>query len=86
MSDFLLNDQYLLVISIVIVILGAISIYTLPVEQYPKPTPPNIQVTASYQGADAMAVDEAVTTPIGEAIVELKICYICTLQVVLMVL
>ncbi|MFI3319787.1 MAG: efflux RND transporter permease subunit [Rikenellaceae bacterium] len=70
MSEFFIRRPiFAFVLSIIIVILGAISLSGLPVEQYPDITPPNIQVSAYYQGADAMAVDEAVATPIGDAIV-----------------
>ncbi len=41
----------------------------LAVEQYPSITPPNIQVSASYQGGDALSTDEAVATPLLDAIV-----------------
>ncbi len=66
---FIQRPIFAFVISIIIVILGAIAMSTLAVEQYPEITPPNIQVTAQYQGAGAVATDEAVATPIGQAIV-----------------
>lgn len=65
---FIRRPIFAMVISIIIVILGVISIESLPVEQYPDISPPNVQVSASYQGADAMTVDEAVATPIGQSI------------------
>ena len=57
-----------MVIAIVTLILGAISIADLPVEQYPDITPPMVQVQATYQGADALSVEESVATPIEEAV------------------
>ncbi|MGJ8548676.1 efflux RND transporter permease subunit [Winogradskyella wichelsiae] len=56
------------VISIIIVLLGAISIGTLPIEEYPDIAPPTIKVTASYTGANAETVLESVIIPIEEQI------------------
>ena len=69
MEKFFVNHPvFAMVISIVIVLLGYISIHTLPIEQYPDITPPVVEVNASYQGADAVTVDEAVATPIAQSI------------------
>ena len=57
-----------IVISLVIAILGTICIFTLPVNQYPKITPPAVSVSANYTGADAITVEQTVTTPVEEAI------------------
>ncbi|WP_434035445.1 efflux RND transporter permease subunit [Formosa sp. 4Alg 33] len=56
------------VISIIIVILGVISINSLPVEEYPDIAPPTIKVAASYPGANAETVLESVIIPIEEQI------------------
>ena len=56
------------VISIIIVVLGIISISTLPIEEYPDIAPPTIKVTASYPGANAETVLESVIVPIEEQI------------------
>ena len=56
------------VISIVIVLLGAIGLVSLPIEQYPNIAPPNIVVITSYPGADAETVKNAVITPLEESI------------------
>ncbi len=56
------------VISIFIVILGAIGLFSLPVEQYPNIAPPTIMVRASYTGANAQTVMNAVVQPLEEAI------------------
>lgn len=65
---FIRRPIFAMVISIIIVILGILSIRSLPVEQYPDITPPNVEVSATYQGADAVTVDEAVATPVGQSI------------------
>lgn len=56
------------VISIFIVILGLISIVTLPVEKYPDIAPPTIYVSASYPGASAEAIQNSVVAPLEESI------------------
>lgn len=55
-------------ISILIVIVGFISLLTLPVEQYPDIAPPTVMVSATYTGADADAVMKSVIMPLEEAI------------------
>jgi len=56
------------VISIMIVIVGAIAYTVLPVTEYPEIAPPTIQVTASYPGADAQTVAATVATPLEQEI------------------
>jgi HAE1 family hydrophobic/amphiphilic exporter-1 len=56
------------VISIIIVILGILGIITLPVSQYPEIAPPTVQVSASYQGANADVVMNSVVVPLEEQI------------------
>lgn len=56
------------VVSIVIVIVGAIAFLQLPVTEYPEIAPPQINVTASYPGADAETVARTVATPIEQEI------------------
>ncbi len=56
------------VISILLIILGAISALTLPISQFPDIAPPTVVVTASYPGANAEAVARSVATPIEEAV------------------
>ena len=53
-----------IVTSIVIVALGILALMTLPVSQYPDITPPVVQVSSSYTGADAQTVEQTVATPI----------------------
>ncbi len=56
------------VISIILVLLGIISLMSLPVTQFPDIAPPTVQVTASYPGASAEVVARSVATPIEEAV------------------
>src|SRR5215471_1354354 len=56
------------VISIVIVLLGAISAALLPIAQYPQITPPTVRVTASYPGANAQVVADTVAAPIEQQV------------------
>lgn len=56
------------VISILIVILGILGVATLPITQYPDIAPPTVQVSASYQGANAQTVLNSVIAPLEEEI------------------
>ena len=56
------------VISILIVILGIIAIFTLPITQYPEISPPTIRVSATYTGANAQTIMRTVITPLEEQI------------------
>ncbi|KTD76591.1 efflux RND transporter permease subunit [Legionella waltersii] len=56
------------VISIIIVLIGVLSYFNLPVEQYPQVVPPTIQVLASYPGANAKTVADTVATPIEQEV------------------
>ena len=55
-------------ISVLIMIVGFISLFTLPVEQYPDIAPPTVMVSATYTGADADAVMNSVIMPLEESI------------------
>jgi multidrug efflux pump subunit AcrB len=57
------------VISIVIVLAGAVSVRSLPVAQYPEITPPTVSVTCQYPGASARVVADTVAAPIEQQIV-----------------
>ncbi|MFC2106779.1 efflux RND transporter permease subunit [Bacteroidota bacterium] len=57
-----------MVISIVIVIVGSLSIMELPMEQYPDITPPMVEVISSYTGANAINVEQSVSTPLEQQI------------------
>ena len=65
---FLRRPIFASVFSLVILLLGLISIPTLPIAQFPNIAPPTVTVTAVYQGASAEAVESSVTTPLEEAI------------------
>lgn len=57
-----------IVISILIVLIGAIAVFSLPVSQYPSIAPPTVTVSANYTGADAETVEQTVTTLIESQI------------------
>ena len=63
---FLDHPVFSIVVSIVIFIIGLIGLLMLPVDQYPQIVPPVVRITASYPGADAMTVTQAVATPIEQ--------------------
>ncbi len=68
-SDFFIDRPiFSTVISVLIVLVGLIGLMKLPVDQYPDIVPPVVTVTASYPGASAMAVSQAVATPIEQAL------------------
>src|SRR6266705_753460 len=67
MSKFFINRPIVaMVISIVMVIIGAITILTLPVALFPNIVPPEVQVLATYVGADAGTIEQSVATPIEQ--------------------
>jgi len=69
MSKFFINRPIVaMVISIVMVIVGAISIFSLPIAQFPNIAPPEIQVLATYVGADAQTLEQSVATPIEQQV------------------
>jgi len=69
MSKFFINRPIVaMVISILMVIVGAVTIAGLPVAQFPNIVPPEIQLQATYPGADAKTLEQAVATPIEQQI------------------
>ena len=67
MSKFFISRPIVaIVIAIITVIIGLVSILQLPVAQFPNIVPPEIQVTASYVGADALTIEQSVATPIEQ--------------------
>jgi len=67
MSKFFINRPIVaIVISIVLVLVGSLTILSLPVAQFPSIAPPEIQVLATYIGADAQTLEQAVATPIEQ--------------------
>ena len=67
-KTFISRPLLSLVISVFIVLLGVISLLSLPVERYPDIAPPAIYVWASYPGASAETVQKSVVMPLEEAI------------------
>ncbi|HTL57880.1 MAG TPA: multidrug efflux RND transporter permease subunit [Candidatus Limnocylindrales bacterium] len=65
---FIRRPIFAAVLSILIVVLGVIALFTLPVAQYPEITPPTIFVQAIYPGANAETVADTVATPLEEQI------------------
>ncbi|MDE7397575.1 MAG: efflux RND transporter permease subunit [Muribaculum sp.] len=63
---FLRHPVFSIVLSLVILIVGLIGLKLLPVDQYPNIVPPVVRITASYPGADASTVTQAVATPIEQ--------------------
>src|SRR5712672_1901738 len=55
-----------MVISIVMVLVGFVAMLSLPTAQFPNITPPEVQVKATYVGADAQTVEQSVATPIEQ--------------------
>jgi len=67
MSKFFINRPIVaMVISIVLVLVGAITILSLPIAQFPSIAPPEIQIVATYTGADAQTLEQSVATPIEQ--------------------
>ena len=67
MAKFFINYPIVaMVISILMVIVGAVTLISLPVAQYPNITPPEIRVEATYTGADAQTIEQSVATPIEQ--------------------
>ncbi|MCT8997530.1 efflux RND transporter permease subunit [Chelativorans intermedius] len=65
---FIERPRLAVVIAIVMTLVGAMALFNIPVAQYPDITPPVIQVSAKYPGADAETVAETVAAPIEEQV------------------
>jgi HAE1 family hydrophobic/amphiphilic exporter-1 len=67
MSKFFINRPIVaIVISIVLVLVGSLTILNLPIAQFPNIAPPEIQILATYVGADAQTLEQAVATPLEQ--------------------
>lgn len=67
MSKFFINRPIVaMVIAILMVIIGLVTMFSLPVAQFPNLAPPEIQISTTYTGADALTMEEAVATPIEQ--------------------
>lgn len=65
---FIRRPRLAMVIAILLTLAGSIALVTIPVAQYPDITPPTVQVSASYPGADAQTVADTVATPIEQQV------------------
>ena len=65
---FIARPIFAIALAAAIVLLGIISIFDLPIEQYPDITPPVVEVSTTYPGADAETVNNAVATPVSQSI------------------
>ncbi|MDE6581315.1 MAG: efflux RND transporter permease subunit, partial [Duncaniella sp.] len=63
---FLRHPVFSIVLSVIILIVGIIGLKLLPIDQYPEIVPPVVRISASYPGADASTVTQAVATPIEQ--------------------
>src|ERR1043165_740937 len=63
-ETFIRRPVTAIVISIVIILVGLIALDSLPIAQYPDITPPTVNITANFTGADARTVEQTTTTPI----------------------
>src|SRR5499425_1836080 len=67
MSRFFINRPIVaMVISIVLVIVGAVTLVSLPVALFPPIAPPEVQISAVYTGADSQTIEQSVATPIEQ--------------------
>lgn len=67
-SHFIDRPVFAGVISLVIFLMGTIAAFQLPISEYPEVTPPSVQVTASFPGANPAVIAETVATPLEEQI------------------
>ncbi|SHK77245.1 hydrophobic/amphiphilic exporter-1, HAE1 family [Chitinophaga jiangningensis] len=63
-NTFIKRPVTAIVISIVLVLVGLLAMTNLPIGQYPEISPPTVQVTGTYTGADAQTVEQTVATPV----------------------
>ncbi len=69
MVNFFINRPiFSTVLAILMVLVGGICVFTLPISLYPEIVPPQVQITTTYTGADAQTVAETVTTPIEQKV------------------
>ena len=67
MARFFINRPIVaMVISILMLIVGIVAMLGLPTAQFPNIVPPEIKVSATYTGADALTLEQAVATPIEQ--------------------
>ncbi|HEY6979271.1 MAG TPA: efflux RND transporter permease subunit, partial [Chitinophagaceae bacterium] len=69
MSEFFIRRPiFAMVLSILMIILGYLTLRSTPISQYPEITPPMIQVNASYTGANSVNMEQTVATPIEQQV------------------
>ena len=67
MSEFFIRRPIVaMVIAIVTVLLGVVSLLGLPIAQFPQILPPQVDLTTTYTGADALTIEQSVATPIEQ--------------------
>ena len=67
MSEFFVRRPIVaIVIAILTVLIGAVSLFGLPISQFPQILPPQVNLTTTYVGADALTIEQAVATPIEQ--------------------
>lgn len=65
---FIDRPIFAIVLSVLMVIAGIVAFFQLPLSEYPAVTPPTVQVTASYPGANPKVIAETVAAPLEQAI------------------
>ena len=65
---FIERPRFAFVVSIVIMLVGFIAMKSLPLEEYPSITPPQVSVTATYMGASSDVIESTVAAPIESAV------------------
>ncbi|AKV03635.1 RND efflux system, inner membrane transporter CmeB [Labilithrix luteola] len=69
MSEFFIRRPIVaMVIAIITVLIGVVALFGLPIAQFPQILPPQINVTTTYTGADALTIEQAVATPIEQQV------------------
>src|ERR1700730_18193340 len=69
MVNFFIGRQlFATVLALLMLLVGGICVFSLPISLYPDVVPPQVQVTTTYTGADAQTVADTVTTPIEQQI------------------
>lgn len=69
MAEFFVRRPIVaMVIAIITVIIGLVSLQSLPIAQYPEITPPMVNVTGTYTGANAIDVEQSVATPVEQKV------------------
>ena len=69
MAEFFVRRPIVaMVLAIIIVIVGVTAMQALPIAQYPEITPPEVQVSATYTGANAQVVEQSVATPLEQKV------------------